>query len=192
MPLNEPKQSFIPKKTLAEQGKKRRRGFGLFFGVSLIIFVITVATAVATYSYQSFLGNRIANMTQSLERAKQAFEPALILELKRLNARINSAEGALAGHVAPSEFLALLEQSTLKNVQFTRFEYQVSGDVAQISLNGIARNYSSVALQSDVFGNSKFIKNPIFSNLGLDQNGNITFDVVADVDASLILYRESI
>jgi len=192
MPLNEPKQSFIPKKTLAQQGTKKRRGFGLFFGVSLIIFLLTIAAAVATYSYRSFLENRINNMTQSLERAKQAFEPALILELKRLNARITSAESMLANHVAPSEFLALLEQNTLKNVQFTRFEYRVSGDVAEISLRGRARNYSSVALQSDLFGESKFIKNPIFSNLGLDQNGNVTFDVVADVDASLILYRESI
>jgi len=192
MPINEPKQSFIPKKTLGEQGKKKRRTFGLFFGVSVIIFILTVATAGATYSYRSFLDSSISNMTQSLERAKQAFEPALILELKRLNARINSANSILSNHIALSEFLRLLEENTLKTVQFSRFEYDVSGDIVQISLRGKARDYSSVALQSDLFGDSKFIKNPIFSNLGLDQNGNVTFDVVANIDLSLILYKESI
>jgi len=192
MPINESKQSFIPKKTLSEQGKKKRRTFGLFFGVSIIIFILTIAIAGATYSYRSFLENRISNMAQSLERAKQAFEPSLILELKRLNARINSASDTLANHIALSEFLGLLEGSTLKTVQFSRFDYEVSGDMVQISLRGKARNYSSVALQSDLFGESKFIKNPIFSNLGLDQNGNVTFDVTADIDSSLILYKESI
>lgn len=192
MPINESKQSFIPKKTLSQRGKKKRHSSGLFFGVSVIIFILTLVTAGAVYSYSSFLDKRIASMGQSLERAKQAFEPSLIIELKRLNSRINSADSILGGHVALSKFLLLLEEITLKTVQFTHFEYNISGNIVQVSLSGKARNYSSVALQSDLFGQSKFMKNTIFSNLGLDEDGNVMFDVVTNVDLSLILYKESI
>ena len=59
-------------------------------------------------------------------------------------------------------------------------------------LEGEARSYSSVALQSDIFGDNKYLKNPIFSNLGLAKSGDVTFNLELNLDPSVMLYKESI
>ncbi|MFC1720702.1 hypothetical protein ACFLY0_00690 [Patescibacteria group bacterium] len=193
MPLDQPQQSFVPKKPITAQRKVKKASGGLFFGISLIIFILAAGSAGSVYFYELYLEKKVENMRTSLERAKEAFEPSLILELKNLDARIKSAENILNNHIAFSEFFTLLEKDTLKTVRFNNFDYSVDGTgEINIRLSGEAKSYSSVALQSDIFGESKFIKNPIFSDLSLDDGGNVTFNVTADVDQELVLYSKSL
>ncbi len=193
MPIDQPQQSFVPKKPISGQNKKAKVPPGLFFGVSFIIFILTIGSAVSVYFYKTYKEKKIENMKVSLELAKKAFEPSLIIELKQLDARIKSANEILNKHIAFSEFFDFLEDNTLKTIQFNRFAYSEDGDEGiRINLSGKAKSYSSIALQSDIFGENKFIKNPIFSGLKLDEKGDIIFDVVADVDKQLVLYKESI
>jgi len=188
--VTESKQTFIPKKPLSVKEQTRNKSVGLFFMISLIILLISMGLSIFLYSYGIFLKKRVESMSISLERAKSAFEPSLIIELKRVNARINATGEILKGHVAFSEFFKTLEENTLKSVRFKQFTYSMSDNGGiDISLSGEASGYSSIALQSDAFGDNKYIKNPIFSNLGLDNFGNITFNMTASVDPLLILYK---
>jgi len=188
--VTESKQTFIPKKPLSVKEKTRGTGVGLFFGVSLIIFLITIGSSIFLYSYGIFLEKRVENMSASLERAKSAFEPSLIIELKRVNARISATEEILKKHMAFSEFFKTLEENTLKSIRFKQFTYSTNDNGGiDVALNGEASGYSSIALQSDAFGDNKYIKNPIFSNLGLDNFGNVTFNMTASVDPLLVLYK---
>ncbi len=188
--VTESKQTFIPKKPLLTKNNSHGKSVGIFFVISLIILLITIGLAIFSYSYNIFLKKKIENMSTSLERAKSAFEPSLIVELKRVNARIGGAENILKNHVSFSEFFRVLEEDTLKSVRFKQFSYSMSNDgIIDITISGEAQSYSSIALQSDLFGDSKYVRNPIFSNLGLDNFGNITFNMTASVDKSLILYK---
>jgi hypothetical protein len=188
--VTDSKQTFIPKKPLLAKNSSHSSNVGIFFIISLIIFLISIGLTIFAYSYSIFLKKRVENMSTSLERAKSAFEPSLIVELKRVNARINEAENILKNHVSFSEFFKVLEEDTLKSIRFKQFNYSLAdnGDI-DITISGEAKGYSSIALQSDLFGENKYIKNPIFSNLGLDNFGNITFNMTASVDKSLILYK---
>lgn len=191
MPLNEGTTSFIPKKSLAEKRPEGHMG-GVFFGISLVIFIIVVVVSIGLYGYGKFLEKRLESMNISLERARASFEPATILELKRMNGRITGADQILAQHVAFSEFFKLLETLTLKSVRFDQFDYAYAPEGITVSLKGKAYNYSSVALQSDIIGASTYLKNPIFANLGLDSKGNVSFDLSVYVDPSLVLYKETL
>ncbi|MEK9167866.1 MAG: hypothetical protein AAB769_00835 [Patescibacteria group bacterium] len=191
MPLNEGTTSFIPKKSLVEKRPEGHMG-GVFFGISLVIFIIAAASSIGVYGYEKFLGKRIESMNVSLERARASFKPATILELKRMNGRITATDQILAQHVAFSEFFKLLETLTLKSVRFDQFDYAYAPEGITISLKGKAHNYSSVALQSDIIGASTYLKNPIFANLGLDQKGNVSFDLSLYADPSLVLYKETL
>jgi hypothetical protein len=92
-----------------------------------------------------------------------------------------------------SQFFDLLEQATLKSVRFKDFRYNASGDGrSSIALSGEADSFAAVALQSDAFGQSRFIREPIFSNLDLDNKGNVIFDFSAFVDPSLISYTRGV
>lgn len=189
----QPKTSFIPKKPLAVVNKRRHGTAGLFFVIAFVVFLITIAGAGGVYFYRSFLVEHIAALNESLETAQNAFDTGLIIELKEINARIDMADAILDKHIAFSEFFSILEKNTLKTVRFSSFDYTTGGDgTVTIHMPGVAKSYSSVALQSDLFGENKYMQNVVFSDLGLDGEGNVTFSFSADVDSTLVLYKESI
>ena len=107
--------------------------------------------------------------------------------------RMKSAREILDNHKALSVFFDLLETNTLASLQFENFNYKIDEtDRISISMNGVAPGFSSVALQSDIFGENKFIQEPIFSNINLDNKGNIIFDFSAYVDSRLLSYIDNV
>ena len=54
-------------------------------------------------------------------------------------------------------------------------------------MSGLAIGYRSVALQSDLFAQNKNLIDPVFSNLTLDDKGNVLFDLEFSVDPSLLI-----
>ncbi|MCR4330729.1 MAG: hypothetical protein NUV49_02520 [Patescibacteria group bacterium] len=192
MPLNEPKQSFIPKKPLTPKSGRDGNSRGIVFSIAVLIFILSLLGSGGVYAYGQLIEKRITDKSAWLEQARGAFEPSLITEMERLDTRINVANEILAKHVAFSEFFKILEELTLQNVRFSRFDYSFIEGKPEIMLEGEARSYSSVALQSDIFGDNKYLKNPIFSNLGLAKEGNVTFNLELNLDPSVMLYKESI
>ena len=190
--------SFIPKKSLnvstvdgsSIDGSK---SIGIVFLISLIIFVGIIVLSIALFLYQQFLIQNLDRKSDSLERARAAFEPSVIQEIGRLDARMRSASEILSNHKAASSFFGLLEATTLVSMQFENLNYQTDdkGQI-QVTMKGKAPSFSSVALQSDIFGENKFIQDPIFSNLNLDEKGNIVFDFAASIDPRLVLYENII
>jgi len=192
MPLNESKQSFIPKKPLAPRSGRSQGSRGIVFSAAVLVFVLSLLGAGGVYSYEKITEKNIASKSDTLEQARGAFEPSLITEMERVDTRISAANEIIEKHVAFSEFFKILEELTLQTVRFSRFNYSFVEGKPKIRLDGEARNYSSVALQSDIFGDNKYLKNPIFSNLGLAKDGNITFNLELNLEPSFMLYKESI
>lgn len=81
----------------------------------------------------------------------------------------------------------------MKTIRYTKFSYSVGSDKesgVKIKMTGVAVGYSSVALQSDLFTKNKNLIDPIFSNLVLDDKGNVTFDLEFSVDPTLVDYKQ--
>ena len=57
-----------------------------------------------------------------------------------------------------------------------------------VKMSGLAVGYRSVALQADLFSKNKLFIDPIFSNLSLDNSGNVIFDLEFSVDPAFIDY----
>jgi len=182
--------SFIPKKTLATTShvqKKGGGGLGIVTLGALIIAFGAVVLSVGVFFYQQVLEVSIARKIDTLERARAAFEPALIEELVRIDTRIEAAETILNRHITPSVLFETLEELTLKSVQFQDFHLtRISDDKISISMQGIAQDFRGVALQADIFGKSRLIREPIFSNLNLNQDGRAIFDVTAFIDLTFV------
>ena len=191
--------SFIPKKSLAaasqskdRYGARTKSSIGIVFLITLIMFIGVVALAIGMFLYQQFLLQNIEKKKDSIERARAAFEPALIEEIGRIDVRMTSAREILDNHKAPSVLFDLLEDATLTSIQFKNLNYGMKEGRISISMGGVASSFSSVALQSDIFGKNKFIQEPIFSNLNLDDKGNVIFDFSAFVDIRLLSYVNTI
>lgn len=186
------KTSFMPKKPVAPQTGRVPRGgsVGLFFLLTLIVFLAAVVVSAGLFLYQLYLTNSIERKSDELERARASFDPALIQELTRLDTRIETAGSLLDNHIALTRLFAFLEENTLESVQFQNFRYTtLSDEGVTIAMSGKAKSFGAVALQSDVFGNSSFIRDPIFSNLNVDVFGDVTFNMTAFVNPSMLSYR---
>jgi hypothetical protein len=186
--------SFIPKKTfdVGTPAASRRSASiaNLISFVAVVLLVLSVLGAVGMFLYERFLGAAIESKKESLERAKNAFEPELIRELSRLDAKLRISQGLLNDHVAPSGIFDLLESITLETVRFTDMSYTTDEKGVRLRLQGEALSFASIALQSDEFGKHRSIQSPVFSDLTLDNQGNVQFVVEALIDPSLISYRE--
>jgi hypothetical protein len=112
--------------------------------------------------------------------------------LVRLSKRIDIATQLLAQHTAITPFFKHLEALTLPNIQFTSLSLsRESGDV-KARLSGLAKDYPTIAEQSDAF-NSKintnnFFRNPIFTDFSETEEGPISFVLTFDVDPALLLF----
>lgn len=181
--------SFIPKQTANPVRKKRSTGTWLLVWIAFFLFFVSAGAAAGVYFYERMLTSDITEMRDRLERLRSSFEPSLIAELKRLDNRLITLNGILGSHIQFSRFFSILEQETLQSIRFTQFSYTLDEkDGPIITLSGLARGYSSVALQSDMFGKSKYFHNPIFSDMTPDTSGNITFNVTLNVDPELVGY----
>lgn len=187
--------SFIPKKSL-DGGMRSRTSSaagGLLFLIGLFLFVVSVTAAGAVFAYKGYLKTSIADKSDSLQKAKEAFDLAAIEDLSRIDLRIKQAQVLLQKHIAPSAIFSFLSLQTLQNVQFVSFNYGLQDDgSAAIDLEGVAASFSTVALQSDQFAASKALKDIVFSNIKVETDGKITFSVKATIDPSLINYARNL
>ena len=186
--------SFIPKKPIIKESAISSRPVGILFIASLFIFFTVLLATSGLFFYKGVVKKSIADKEKTLNLAKERFEPSKITELQVLDKRLRASSEILEKHIAITPVFEALEQLTMKTVRFTKFSYELSEDNAAINvkMSGQAIGYRSVALQSDLFAKNKNLIDPIFSNLTLDNSGNVLFDLEFSVDPSFVNYKRTL
>jgi hypothetical protein len=185
--------SFIPKKPIIKERAVSSRPIGPLVIISLLVLFTVLLATGGIYFYKELTAKNIENMKENLKLAQNRFEPSKITELQTLDKRLRAASDILSGHIAVTPIFSALEKITMKTVRFTSFTYTVGEDKnapIKVEMAGEAKGYRSVALQSDLFTNNKNFIDPIFSNLTLDQSGNVLFDLDFSVDPAFLDYKQ--
>ena len=185
--------SFIPKKSLAEERVPvAASGGNIVSFIATLIFLAVLASAGGLYFYRTNIKKTIASQRVQLDAARNQFEPTLIAELKRLDRRMTNANTIIDNHIVISPIFDALEMNTLKSIQFTKFSYLTPASTKMpvaVQMQGKARDYASIALESDQLATNKNIRNPIFSELALDeQTGMVSFNLTFTVDPELVRF----
>ncbi|MDB5266954.1 MAG: protein of unknown function with transrane region [Parcubacteria group bacterium] len=194
----EPKfqSSFIPKGPMAAAASfspgPRKQSKSLLGFLGKVIFILAVIGAVGVFAYSKYLESSIDRKGADLEAARATLEPETIKELTRLNARMTSTKELLAKHTVMSPLLDYLETSTVRNVRFTSFQFAGSDKGLSLTMKGQARGYAAVALQAETFNQSKYFKIPIFSDLALDEKGNVVFSFKGGLDPTVVSYKKQL
>lgn len=185
--------SFIPKKPMVEERMRSARPVGLLTVLSIcILFTVLIATA-GFYFYRGLLVRNITTMQNDLNLAKERFEPSKITELKVLDRRLNAAVQVLDKHIAITPIFEALQDITMKTVRYTKFSYGMGEEKdakVVVKLQGAAVGYRSIALQSDLYTTNEHMIDPVFSNLTLDDKGNVLFDLEFSVDPGFVDYQQ--
>jgi hypothetical protein len=188
--------SFIPKGPATSSGvanmATRNKGRGLLGFLATVIFMLAIVAGLGVFGYNLFLTSQISKMGEDLTAARASLEPETINQISRLNSRITSTATLLGEHTVLSPFFDFLESATLKTLRWTNFSFTTTKDGLLLNMQGQARGYSALALQAEAFNKTKFIKSPLFTNLTLDDKGNVTFAFTATLDPSLLSYKKSL
>lgn len=190
------KTSFIPKKSFEQPAPIQARGggskggtLGLLGVAGIVIFAIAGISAGGVYFYRFTLESSIEDKAKQLEEAREAFNPALIQLMNRLDTRLKTANQLLDNHVAVSAIFPLIEANTYRDVQFNDLTLvrDNTGNVA-IAMTGEARDFDVVALQSDLFGANRDIVNPVFEDLDVVAQDRVSFSVRSTINPQRLLY----
>ncbi len=180
--------SFIPKKPLIGSDVQQRHEPVNFFAlIGLVIFILSIAAAVGSFFWVRILQKQLVDNQAALKTTREAFDPALIDEIKVVSNRINTAKGILTNHIALSSFFQLVQSVTLKNVRFNSLSYAYDPKGVKVTMTGEADSFVSVALQSDVLNQNKLIINPVIGGLSLLDNGHVSFQFTGDVSPTIVL-----
>lgn len=183
--------SFIPKQPLVEKKIKGvSASAGIFSIIGWFIFLIVIAASLGVFAYEQYITKSIESKGTELSNRIKSFDTATVDHFVKLNSRLKAAATILSNHLAVSTLFDLISKSTVQSVQFTDMKYSYE-DVGKLnlSLSGKAPDFASVALQSDTFSSQTYLKNQVFSNLGLDQDGGVLFKFTASVDQASLQYK---
>ncbi len=128
------------------------------------------------YFYRNFQSNSLADQKSSLQKLETEFEPALISELDKVSSSVAHSKELLKNHVKTSQIFTMLEQNTLPGISFSSFAY--NSDTKSLALVGEATSYGTISSESSVFESLQNVASAKFSNLGLKDNGKVTFNLV--------------
>ncbi|MEK7227848.1 MAG: hypothetical protein AAB681_00645 [Patescibacteria group bacterium] len=191
--------SFIPKRPIESSVAPAPRRSGSVGLLTLITFVVVIGTGLAfagVFLYQKQLVDQKAKLEQSIGDARDGIGTEFVSDMKRLDARISGVKELIKNHVVVTPIFEALEATTLRSVQYKDFGYIVKNDQTTktdsliVDLTGTAKNYATIALQSDAFSANKLIKNPVFSNLTVDDKSRtINFKLTFSVDIADLSYQ---
>jgi hypothetical protein len=171
----------------------RRSQRDLFSFIAGTLFTLSVLFSGGVFGYKYFLNYRIEQMGAELESARAALQPEAVTELVRLNSRLVSTKSLLENHRIITPVFDFLEAATPQNVRYTDFNFQMTPKGLDLSLRGEAQGYAALAAAAEVYSraNSNF-RNPTFSNLQLDQEGNVVFSLFMEVEPALLSYERMV
>ena len=196
--------SFIPKRPVSSEpivssSSSHRSSVGL---LSIFTFVVVIGTGLAfvgVYLYQQSLISQKASLEQSITTAQNGLGTTFVSDMQRLSLRIDGVKSLIQSHVVVSPIFAALQATTLQSLQYKTFTYDFKTDpstnakVIEVQLTGTAKDYATLALQSDAFAQSTLIKNPVFSALTVeDKTQLVDFKLAFNVDPNSLSYQSFI
>lgn len=194
----EPKfqSSFIPKGPLATSGTatkiSRESDKSFLATLAVFVFVFSILISAGGFGYEWWLRRDIAQMGDALKAAQNILESDSIKEITSLDQRIKSTGKILQSHTIASPLFAFLEESTLQQVRFTDFKYESTLDgMLNLTMRGEARGYAILAKQAEILSTSKYIKDISFSDLSLNDKGDVSFALKAKLDPSISSFVEA-
>lgn len=156
------------------------------------IFSLSVILAIGVFGYRYYLKYSIDKMATDLETARTNLQSEMILELTRLDNRIISTNTLVSKHRVITPFFAFLQGSTAQTVRFSDLSLLMGDSIAELDLKGEARGYDALAFQAEVFNESKHFANSIFSDLELNERGDVIFSFKGTINPELVSYSSQL
>ena len=186
--------SFIPKKPVTQSRIPIGASSSFLNIVTMFIFLAVLISTAILFLYYKSIERNISQMQNDLVLSKERFNPAQIQSFQVLDKRLKSSTDILNQHIVITPIFQTLQELTMKSIQYTKFDYTL-GTPEQpdilVKMSGVANDYRSVALQSELYAKNKNLIDPVFTKLSLDDSGKVMFDLDFSVDPKFLNYKSN-
>jgi hypothetical protein len=186
--------SFIPKISLDDVGRvKIKTPHNLFSIIAFIMITISLLGSGGVFVYTYIINNKVKVAKEQVIAKEKQFNYGAVEDIVRVDKQLKAGDTLLNNHTAVSKLFGVLQDATLKNLRFTSFDFTyLSSTKVALSMKGQARTFGAVARQVELFAfassTKQYFKDPLFSDLNLDEKGNVMFSFITTIDPRLITY----
>lgn len=192
--MSQDNNTFIPHENKV---KANTQFGGALLVLALIVFLVAVVVAGMAFILRRNSTAQLLTYQKSLDMSRSRFSEGLsIRSIEEFDKRLKASRELLSRHKSFEGLFGLIEQITLKNVQFVSFSYSEIDNTRKnvVRLTGRAPDYKTIAEESEQFSLNadarRYITDVVFSNLSVDQKTNlISFEVMFTVDPEFLLYQ---
>lgn len=173
------------------RGAEEREKHGLFFGVAVFIFIVSIISSAGLFIYKKIVLSEVGNLGSQLASAEASLDRKSINQILLFESKLKSIKEITNNHVAISEYFKMLERNTVKELQFTSLRYNAPpGSNISINMNGKAKSYATVALEENVFKKDPNTLSINFNNLKLNKkDGTVSFTMSGEFKNDLIKFK---
>ncbi|MDQ5957858.1 MAG: hypothetical protein QG665_190 [Patescibacteria group bacterium] len=192
MPIQN-QSSFIPRESVGMR-PRRESTMGIMMMIALVIIGLSLFLFAGAYSYRYVLDLQVnkpcagdgtaCGLKATVDNTRKELGIDSINRYNRLDKKMKVAESLINSHTTLVPLFDLLERLTLHSVRYTKIDL----DGEKVFFEGVATGYTDLAAQLKVFEGNNSIRGAVFSNLGLDQAGNVTFSLELMPVPSLLAY----
>ncbi len=185
--------SFIPKKPVVSN-KPIKTPKSLLLIILTFLLIVSVLASIGLFLYKNYLIKQKETYSTELSTVRESFAKDTIDELALFNKRTESAKEILNDHIVLSPLFVLLGEITIPSIQYVSFSHQNEDNDFVVEIEGVAKDYRSIALQANLFNTEKShsFENVLFYNLTRDKSNNIKFSLKFNVKPSLLSYQNSL
>jgi hypothetical protein len=180
--------SFVPKQPVRTVRRPQVKGpLNIFAVAALALLGAAIVLAGLVFGFEVYLKQVKSERTADLKVVQDSVDPQAVEELARLSQRLVIAKELLNNHVAVSAVFGMFERDTVQNISFDDFELQTapSGDV-ELKMKGVAATFNALAYQAVVFRENPFLRNQLFGNITVTEEGDVTFTFEGIVSSTLV------
>lgn len=161
----------------------------MFGFLTYIVLGVVFVLALGVFFYNQYLTKTLAAKEAELAKAQKSIDEETVRGFVQLRDRLNAGKTLLTNHVAFSGFFKLLETLLPATVRFSSLNLTLD-DTKKVRLggSGTAKNFNALANISTAFAKDSHIKDAIFSNIGINKDGSVSFVLSATLDPKVIAF----
>jgi hypothetical protein len=185
--------SFIPKAPVVGNNVVEKKETTSFFGIfAMFVFSVALLALGGAFAFKKITESSIRDLETELAEAEASVDKPSIDNLIAFDKRIKAMKEIIYSHVAVSGYLAMLEDSTVSNVEFKTLKYSTPdsrGNIT-ITMDGRAGSYGAVAEEEYVLAQNPDTVSLNFDNLSLDKSsGGVSFIFKGEFKNNLVKFR---
>ncbi len=181
--------SFVPHAQTGNARKLSADFTGLFGIIAYIIFGIVFVIAIGVFLYGQIRLKTLATAEAKLSSAIEKIDTETVEGFVRLRDRLVSSDKLINEHIAFSGFFSSLEKILPTSVRFLDIKLSLSdSDSPELEGSGIAKSFNALAAVSTAFAQDGRIRDAIFSNISINKDGSVSFDLSATLDPKLTAF----